>query len=153
MYTNGYSPCFVPIITLAQNAAEVLKEIDIGASSGNHGEYLCVQRCQLKKVQFTLTSEAASGTTTAPTVVITKRPTPLSASGATAVATLTIPSGTAIGATIYKDIDVNMSVGDSMHIAWTVGVGTPTGIGVFSFQYDDDPENEDANNSEVSASA
>lgn len=144
---------FVPNIPLALNAAEVLKEMDIGAASADHGELVCVRPCRVTRLQFTLTGEAASGTTTAPTVVFTKRPTPLSSSGESAVGTLTVPSGTAIGKTVYKDIDpVEFAVGDSMELSHTVGVGTPTGMGVYSFVCEESPE-EPANNTDMVESA
>lgn len=155
MYSQegGLGQFFVPNIALAENAAEVLKEIDIGASTGDHGEYLCVRPCVVRRLQFTLTGEAASGTSVAPLVTATKRITPKSASGAVAVGVLTVPSGTAIGKTVYKDIDpVSFSVGDSIHLAWTIGTGTPTGIGLFSLVADDKPE-VPANNAEMVESA
>ena len=155
MYTQqgGHLAFFVPDLALASTDGGVMKAIDIGAASGNHGEYLCVKACKVSQLQFTLTEEAASGTTTAPTVVFTKRPTPLSATGASAVGTLTVPSGTAIGKTVYKEIDpIEFQVGDSIHIAWTVGVGTPTGIGLASFVANESPEVA-GNNSDMIESA
>lgn len=144
---------FVPNILLAENAAEELKAIDIGAASGTYGEFLCVKPCRIRQFQFTLTEELAGGTSVAPTVVFKKRPTPLSSSGQTTLCTLTIPDATAIGKTVYKAITpANMSVGDSIQITWTVGTGTPTGIGLQSFICEDDPETE-ANNSDMIASA
>lgn len=143
---------FIPNIPLALNAAEVLKEVDIGASSGDHGELICIKPCHIKRFQFTLTGEAASGTVTAPTVIFTKRPTPLSATGESVVCTLTIPSGGAIGKTYYKDVDVAMAVGDSIEVSWTVGSGTPTGMGCYSFVCHNDPEVA-GNNSDMVASA
>ncbi len=137
MYTQSgnHLAFFTPLITLAQNAAEVLKEMDIGASSADHGELVCVRSCKVKRLMFILTSEAASGTTTAPTVIFTKRPTPLSATGESVVETLVIPSGTAIGKCVYLDIEpVEFAVGDSMELSHTVGVGTPTGQGVYAFE-------------------
>jgi hypothetical protein len=155
MYTQqgGHLAFFAPVITLAQNAAEVLKEIDIGAASGDHGEFLCVKQCQVASLQFTLTSEAASGTTTAPTVIFTKRVTPLSATGEVVMGTVVVPSGTAIGKTVYLAIDpVTLKVGETVEVSWTVGVGTPTGIGVASFVCNEDPETS-ANNTDMIASA
>lgn len=144
---------FTPIITLAQNAAEVLKEVDIGAASADHGELVCVRPCRVSQLMFTLTSEAASGTVTPPAVIFTKRPTPLNASGEVVVDSVIVPSGTAIGKTVYVDVDpVSFAVGDSMEISWTIGSGTPTGIGVYSFVCNDDPETE-ANNSDMIESA
>jgi hypothetical protein len=155
MYTEAGSHLafFTPIITLAQNAAEVLKEVDIGASSGDHGELLCTRPCRVTRLQFTLTSEAASGTSVAPIVTFTKRPTPLSATGAAVVDTLTIPSGTAIGKTVYVDVDpVSFAIGDSMLVSWTIGTGTPTGQGVYSF-YCEESSELPANNSDMIESA
>lgn len=144
---------FVPCIQLAENAAEVLKEIDIGAASGTHGELLCVRPCKIKEFRFTLSGELAGGTTTAPTVVFKKRPTPFSSSGQTTMATLTVPDATAIGKTVYKVISpVSMAVGDTVQITWTVGVGTPTGMGYYSFICEDKNELP-ANNSDMIASA
>ena len=140
---------FQPIILVAQAAAEVLREIDIGASSADHGELLCVRNCMVKRVQFSLTSEAASGTSVAPEVVFTKRITPFSATGEVVVKSLTIPSGTAIGKTVYLDIDpVEFAVGDTMELSHVVGTGTPTGMGVYAFICEDVPEVPD-NNSDM----
>lgn len=142
---------FTPLITLAQNAAEVLKEVDIGAASGDHGELVCIRPCTITQCGFALTSEAASGTTTAPTVVFTKRPTPQSATGESVVATVTVASGSGIGKVAYENnTPVTFAVGDSMKVSWTIGVGTPTGQGVYYFICDEDPETA-ANNSDMIA--
>ena len=144
---------FVPIIPLSLNAAEVLKEIDIGATGADHGELLCVRSCRVVEVQFTLVGELAGGTTTAPTVLFKKRPTPLSATGESTVGTLTIPDATAIGKTVYKPVTpVAFAVGDSMELSHTVGVGTPTGQGYYSFICEEDPEVA-GNNSDMILSA
>lgn len=142
---------FMPLITLAQNAAEVLKEIDIGAASGDHGELICVRPCYVMQCGFIATSEAVSGTSVAPTVIFTKRPTPLSATGEAVVSTVTVASGTAIGGVAYENCTpVKFNVGDSLEVSWTVGTGTPTGQGVYYFICDESPESE-ANNSEMVA--
>lgn len=152
-YVNSVGDFFRAQIKVAENAAEVLKVMDIGASSADHGELICVRPCKVHRIAFTLTEEAASGTTTAPTVIFTKRPTPNSATSEAVIGTLTVPSGTAIGKTVYKDITpVAFSVGQSLELSWTVGVGTPTGIGVYSFEVQEDPETA-ANNSNMIASA
>lgn len=155
MYTEKGSllDFFMPIIPVATTDSGVLQEIDIGASSADHGELSCFRRCSVRRLAFAVTGEAASGTTTAPTVIFTKRPTPNSATGESVICTLTIPSGTAIGKTVYKDIDpVNFAVGDSLEISHTVGVGTPTGMGVAYGEADEDPERA-ANESDMIASA
>lgn len=134
---------FQPIAGLAAGAITVLEQLDIGAASGDHGEMLCAKNCSVRAFWFTPIAEAVSGTTTAPTVVFTKRPKPGSATGESVIATLTVPSGTAIGDPVYVEVDPNASqfeVGDALEIAWTVGVGTPTGIGTWSLEGFDSPE-------------
>jgi len=152
-YTEEAGAYFMPIIAVGVTSAGPLIEVDIGAASADHGEMLCVRPCKVRRLQFTLVGEAASGTTTPPTVVFTKRPTPGSATSESVMGTLIIPSGSAIGATVYADIDpVDLDVGDSFEIAHTIGVGTPTGQGYWSVIADDRPE-QPANNSEMIESA
>jgi len=142
---------FVPLITLAQNAAEVLKEQDIGASSADHGELVCVRPCTVTQCGFVLTSEAASGTSVAPQVIFTKRPTPLSATNEAVVATVTVASGAAIGKVTYENCTpVNFAVGDSMELSHVIGTGTPTGQGVYYFVCEDKAE-VPANNTDMVA--
>jgi len=128
--------------------------IDIGAASADAGELSCSVPCVVQQLQFHVTDEAASGTTTAPTVIFTKRPTPNSATSEAVVGTLTIPSGTAVGAVIYKELSspVAFDVGDVMEISHTVGVGTPTGQGIAAFVCSSNPE-VPANMSDMSASS
>lgn len=154
MYTEkGLASNFmIPNIPLADGTAGVLEEMDIGAASADHGEMLCTRACVVDRLQFTVVGEAASGTTTAPTVVFTKRPTPLSATAESVIGTVIVPSGTAIGATIFLDVAVNLAVGDSVEISHTIGVGTPTGIGFWSMHCSDKPES-DGENSELTVSA
>lgn len=150
--SGGLYDFFVPNIPLGTADSGVMIEVDIGAASGTAGEFICIKPCTVKRLGFMLSGEAASGTVTAPTVVFKKRPTPLSSSGQSTMGTLTIPSGTAIGKVVYKEIEVNLAVGDSMQITWTVGSGTPTGMGfpfVECFFNDDAP----ANNSDMIVSA
>lgn len=140
--TDSMLNYFAPNIPVATTDAGVLQEIDIGASSADHGEYVCFRRCTVTEIIFAMTGELAGGSSTAPTVVFTKRPTPLSATDESVVGTLTIPDQTAVGKVIRKRLStpVNFAVGDSMEIAHTVGVGTPTGMGVAYFLCEDDPE-------------
>ena len=152
MYTSGMAPCLIPNIPLATTTSGVLRAIDIGAAGADHGEYLCVKDCDLKEVSFLLTEELAGGSSTAPTVIFTKRPTPLSATGETVIATLTIPDATAIGKMINAKVEVKLAKGDSVEISHTIGSGTPTGIGIAGMLYNESPE-DDSNNSDVSASA
>ncbi len=150
---NSHLAFFTPLITLAQNAAEVLKEVDIGASSADHGELVCMRNCIVTRIGFTLTSELAGGTSVAPRVVFTRRPTPLSATSEAVVGTVIVPDATAIGKSVYKNVTpVEFAVGESMEISHVVGTGTPTGQGVYWFECEDSPE-QPANNSDMIASA
>ncbi len=138
---HNFLAYFQPLLALAAGDPAVMREIDIGAASGSQGEYLCVKPCMLHRGQFTATAEAVSGTTTPPTVILKKRPTPLSATGESTIMTIIVPSGMAIGKTCYKDVDpVQFMPGDSLKIDWTVGVGTPTGIGIFSALCENSPK-------------
>ena len=153
MYPKGTGHYYRPLILLAAANAVVDGEVDIGASSGTHGEIVFMRQCRVKRCMFVATSEAVSGTTTPPTVVFKKRPTPLSSSGQSTICTLTIPSGQAVGKPVYKDFSpVSMEPGQSIEISWTVGVGTPTGIGMWHIEVEDDPETP-ANQSNMTASA
>lgn len=144
---------FRPVMTEAHNDTRPLCAMDIGAASGTHGEFICTRPCVVSKLMFALSIEAASGTTTAPTVVFGKRVTPGSDTGLVAMGTLTIPSGTALGKTVYKNITpVKFSVGDLIKLTWTIGVGTPTGIGDADVLAAEDPE-QPGNNSDMIASA
>lgn len=136
----------------APDAAAPITVIDIGASSANAGELVCVKPCVIKRVMFALTDEVAGGTSVAPQVIFTKRPTPNSATGETVVGTLTIPDATAVGKVVYKDVNVSFEVGDSLEISHVVGTGTPTGQGIASAECFDRPE-DPANNDDMIASA
>lgn len=140
--SGGLLNYFVPNIPLATTTAGVVREMDIGAASADHGEYICIKPCKLKRTGFVMVGELAGGTTTAPTVVFTKRPTPLSATGEAVASTLTIPDATAVGSTIYEDLtsEVLFDIGDSIEISHTVGVGTPTGIGFPFMEFEDSAE-------------
>ena len=130
----------------------MFQEIDIGAASADHGEMVCHRPCTLQQALFTLTSELAGGTVTAPQVVFTKRITPLSATGEVVAATLIIPEATAIGKTVFLDVDVNFAIGDTLEISHVIGSGTPTGIGVVGAQCFDNYE-DPRNNSDMVKSA
>jgi len=140
-YTQEIGDYLVPIIPLATSDAGVMQEMDIGAASADHGEMLCVRRAFVLRLKFTLVGELAGGSSVAPTVVFTKRPTPLSATAESVIGTLIIPDATAVGKTLYLDVDpVNLSVGDSVEISHTIGTGTPTGQGYWSMDLEPDPE-------------
>ncbi len=156
-YTESIGSYLIPTQGIFVDADTVVKtvtqEIDIGATGADHGEMLCVRPCQVYRLKFTMVTELAGGTSTAPTVLFKKRPTPKSATGETTMGTVTVPDATAVGATIYLDITpVSLAVGDAMEISHTVGSGTPTGKGFWSVDITDSPETA-VNNTELTLSA
>lgn len=134
---------FTPVAGLAAGAITVLEAVDIGAASNDHGEMICVTPCEIVGVGFVPVAEAVSGTTTAPKLIFTKRITPGSATGEAVVATVSIASGAAIGSYNYAELTTRTKFepGDSLEISWTVGVGTPTGIGHWFALFDPAPVN------------
>jgi hypothetical protein len=151
--SSGILSYFVPNIPLADATAGVMEEMDIGAASADHGEYICVKACTLRLAGFIMVGELAGGTSVAPTVVFTHRPTPLSATGEVVASTLTIPDATAIGSAIVdSDLAVEFAVGDSLEISHTIGTGTPTGMG-FPFAELEDSTEVVGNNSDLSETA
>lgn len=144
---GGMLSYFTPNIPVATTTSGVLREIDIGAASADHGEYVCTKSCVVRLLKFAVTGETAGGSGTAPTVIFKKRPTPLSATGETTVGTLTIPDTTAVGIVVYKTVDVIFEVGDSLEISHTIGITGPTGMGHASVEcfdkYEDPLNNSD----------
>lgn len=149
--SGGLLNFFVPNIPLATTTAGVMREIDIGAASADHGEYICVRPCIVKQTGFIVVGEIPVGTTTAPTVIFKKRPTPLSATAESAVSTLTITTSLAIGKAIIEEVNIAFAVGDSMELSHTIGVdGTVAGMGFAFANCSDDPE-VIGNNTDVAA--
>lgn len=131
----------IPLVSSAANDTKPLAAIDLSASAGTHGEFLCVRPCLIRRIGVVL-SVAIVATSTAPTVVCRKRPTPGSSSGDSALATLTLPDTTAIGKVVYKDITpVALDMGDSINITWTQAVGgSVAGKASIFFICEDSPE-------------
>jgi len=140
-FANPVGPYFRPLALLAAATVVVDGEVDIGASSSTHGVVVFFRPCYVRRFGFMCTSELAGGTSAAPTVVFKKQLIPLSAVGISTLATLTIPDATAIGILVQKDITpVRMVAGQAIEISWTIGTGTPTGIGMWYIECVDSPE-------------
>lgn len=129
-----------------------LAEVDLSAAAGTLGEYICQRPCTMKFIEGMVSSVAIVGTTTAPTLVFKKRPTPASSSGESTVGSLTFPTGTAIGKVLYKSVEVDFAVGQSLQVSWTQAVGSPAGKVIPGLQAFDDSESP-GNNSNMIASA
>lgn len=152
--SGGAAKYFVPNIPLATTTAGVMREMDIGAASADHGEMICVKACTMRLAGFIVVGEIPVGTTTAPGVLFKKRPTPLSATDESTVSTLSITTSLAIGKSVVdSDLAVNFEVGDSLEISHTIGVdGTVAGKGCWFAEFEDKPE-VIGNNSDVAETA
>lgn len=123
-YAHNRLAFFEPIMAIAGTTTAPLSPVDIGASNGTHGEFVCVQPCVMREAKFTVTLENVVGTTTAPYVVLTKYTTPGAGGTSSAVATITVPTGATIGKSYYKsDLAVAFAVGDVVQIKWVIGTG------------------------------
>lgn len=152
-YSGNFLDYFTPVMAVAANSTAPFATIDIGASSADAGEWVCMKPCSVIRAQFAITIEAASGTSVAPQVIFTKRTAYGVSSGEAVIATLTVPSGTAIGKTVYKDITpVAFVVGQTLELSHVIGTGTPTGMGNADVVCVPDPE-VPGNNSNMIASA
>lgn len=122
----------------ALDTAEVLT-----AAAAVYGGYLITQRIQVNRVMFYVTVTTASNTQN-PVVAFKRRPTYNSASGEVTMGTLTIPTGTAAGKVMYKDIDpFILYPGDEFSFEQTVQAtdsGSAAGAGFYAFFYQLDPE-------------
>lgn len=115
---------FEPIMDVAGTTSKPLACVDIGASNGTHGEFVCVVPCVIRSAKFSVTAEAVVGTTTAPYVVLSKYGTPGAGGSATVIGTITVPTGTAVGGVVYKNgLSTACAVGDVVQIKWIVGTG------------------------------
>lgn len=144
---------FEPIMAVAANDTKPLCAVDIGAANATHGEFVCVVPCTVRQAKFAVTLENVVGSSAAPYVVLTKYTAPSAGGTSTAVATITVPTGTAIGKVIYKDnLNVSFAVGDVMQVKHVIGVGSPAGQGNVDWYCEIDPEVA-GNNSDMIASA
>lgn len=143
--SGGLYDYFLPYIPAGSADSGVMAEINFASAAGTAGEYICIKPCTLKFAAFTVVGAAVVGSTTAPTVVLVKRPTPLSSSAQSSVGTITVPNGAAAGKSYYKVIETDFAVGQSMQVAWTQAVGgTVAGKGHFwieAFHDDESPGN------------
>lgn len=111
---------------------------DLTALAAVYGGFLVMKQCKIKAIKFYVTT--AISATTAPAVEFNRRPTYNSSSGEILLGTLTIPSGTAAGKVIVKEIDpVTLVPGDELSLEHTVAASS-AGAGFYGFEIMDDPE-------------
>lgn len=134
----------------AHDTAEV-----VSAAAAVYGGYLVTKAVELKRFSFYV-SVAIVAATTAPVVKISRRPTFNSSSGELEIARLTLPTGTAIGKVVYKDVDpYQLLPGDELsieHVTQAADPGTAAGAGYYDAILQSGPES-DANCSALLASA
>lgn len=121
---------------------------DVLTAAGVHGEYLILQRARIQRIYAAITTVVLSGTAAA-VVTVWKRSAPGVTASQVSLGTLTIPTGSAVGKVIYKDItQVELASGDAIAFEVTTAAtdaGTPTGGCIYGFwaTYDpEDPRNE-----------
>lgn len=113
------------------------------AAAAVHGEYLVMRSCVVRRIGFIVTTLVASNTQNA-VVEFNRRPTPGSSSGEVLLGQLTIPTGTAVGKVLYKNISpVRLQVGDALsleHVTQATDSGSAAGAGFYMFELVDEPE-------------
>lgn len=115
-------------------------QITLSAAAGDTGEWICVKPCMVHRALLAVTT-AVVATTTAPTVVLRKRPTPGSTTGQTVVLTATVPNGTAVGKVVYKDVEpLQFMPGDALLVSWTQAVGSPAGVVALGVMCENSPK-------------
>lgn len=140
MYTNGayFGDGALIRKSNAVDTAEVLT-----AAAAVYGGYLVTKQCKITRIAFYVTVTVAANTQT-PVVEFNRRPTYNSASGEVLMGTLTIPTGTAAGKVVYKDINpINLYPGDEFsfeHITQATDSGSAAGAGFYGFDLEEDPE-------------
>lgn len=114
-----------------------------------HGEYLFLKRAKVRRLMFYVTTAPDA----AVTLEFNLRPTAGSATGEVALGTLVIPSGTAAGKIVYKDIDPEvLSAGHGLSFEVLAVNGATAGAGYYGFEIEPDYENA-LNESDMIASA
>lgn len=120
----------------ALDTAEVLS-----ASPAVYGGYLIAKRIHVMRLCFYVTATVVSDV--AVQVEFNRRPTYNSATGEELIGTLIIPSGTAAGQVVYKDIPLTvLEVGDELSFEHTVQAsgGSAAGAGFYAFVAELAPE-------------
>lgn len=130
--------------------------LNLAAAAAQYAGFAVLQPISIKRMLFFVTTQVTAGTT-APQVGFVQRPTYGSTSGAVTLGVMTIPTGTAVGKVVYKDISDSTRVlaGQELSmdiIRQAVDGGTAAGAGWLSMIWELSPD-ADANNSALIASA
>lgn len=128
---------------------------NLAAAGAVYGGYLVTSQVKVKRLAFYVSTAIVAGTT-APVVEFNRRPTYNSSSGEVLLGQLTIPTGTAAGKVVFKDIDpVVLNPGEELsyeHVTQAADSGTAAGAGFYAVELILDPE-VDANQSNMIESA
>lgn len=145
---------FEPIMAVSGTDTKPLCAVDIGAANATHGEFVCVRPCTMREAMFLVTAEAVVGTTTAPYVVLTKYTAPAAGGSSTVIGSITVPTGTAVGAVVRKSsLSTSFAVGDVVQIKHVIGTGGSV-AGQGNVDWIVEPNYEVVgNNSDISASS
>jgi hypothetical protein len=139
MYTNGNGISHA--LTRASNAFDTAE--DLSASNAVYGQWLVGASCTIKRIKFYVTTAIVAGTT-APQVSFKKYSAYNVSSGAVTLGTLIIPTATAVGKIVYKDITpYDLAPGQALvaeQVVQAADSGTAAGAGFYMFDYDSDPE-------------
>lgn len=130
MYTgSAIDHLIVPNIVVGDGNSGPLEEMDLSLASADHGEYIALRRLTVKRLYFIVSGLDIVGT---PTVVFKKRLKPLSAAGESAIGTIALVNGTAVGKVVFKSVNpIELDAGQTIAISWTQGT---TGQGHARFE-------------------
>ena len=124
-------------IVRASNAHDTAE--NLAATAAVYGGYYVMRPVKVTGFYFLVTTAVLAGTT-APVVEINRRPTPGSSSGEVQMASMTIPTASAAGKVLYKQIEpVLCYPGDEIsleHVTQAADGGTAAGIGFYGFDYE-----------------
>lgn len=138
MYQNGIGAAGV----LPNNTASIAPRT-LTSAVAVYGSFLVFKRCKINRIGVVVTTAIVAGLT-APAITFRKRPTPGSATGQSLVGVITIPTGTAVGQVVYKDVSpVELDEGMELCIDHTVQAtdsGSAAGAGLAMFEAQEDPE-------------
>ena len=119
--------------------------VNLAAAAASYGGYAVLMPINIKRFLFMVTTTVTSGLTAAQ-VQLLSRPTYGSSSGAVTLATLTIPTATAVGVVLYKDISdsTRVQAGYELQIqapsVQAVDGGTAAGTGWVGFLWEPSPD-------------
>jgi hypothetical protein len=149
MYTNSPVQHFVP------NGTTGLGPKTLTAGAGDVATFICVRKCQIKRIGVVVTTTAASNTAAAKETFY-RRPTLGSNTNRVSLGDITIPDLTVAGKVVYKDITpVKFSPGEELQFTHTTAAtdsSSAAGAGSYFFELEDIPE-QSANLTNMLASA